>query len=83
MKYKEIACKYLKVKVLVTQTCPTLAVDPPGSSICRNLQVRILEWVAIPFSRGSSQPRYPSCVSCIGRQILYCLNHEGSYFLIF
>ena len=49
------------VKVLVTQSCPTLC-DPmnctlPGSSIHEILQTRILEWVAIPFSRGSSQHR--------------------------
>ena len=34
-------------------------------------QTRILEWVAVSFSRGSSQPRDPTCVSCVGRQILY------------
>ena len=31
--------------------------DPPGSSVHRILQARILEWIAFPFSRGSSQPR--------------------------
>ena len=46
---------------LVTQSCPTLF-DPmhcslSGSSIHRLFQARILEWVAISFSRGSSQPR--------------------------
>ena len=48
--------------------------NPPGSSVHGILQARILEWVAIPFSRGSSQPRDPtrvSLVSCIGRPILY------------
>ena len=35
------------------------------------IQARILEWVAIFFSRGSSQPRDRTCVSCIGRRILY------------
>ena len=43
------------------------------------LQARILEWVAISFSRGSSQPRkwnHGSCVSCIGRQVLYQLSHQ-------
>ena len=38
------------------------------------LQARILEWVAMPSSRGSSQPRdgtYVSYVSCLGRQVLY------------
>ena len=44
-------------------------------------QARILEWVAISSSRGSSQPRdrMPiSYVSCIGRQVLYHLCHLGS-----
>ena len=52
---------FLKVKVLVGQSCPTLcnSMDhsPPGSSVHRILQARILEWVAIRFSKGSSQPR--------------------------
>ena len=43
--------------VLVTQLCPTLFdCGPPGSSVHGILQARILEWVAIPISRGSSQP---------------------------
>ena len=50
-----------KVKVLVAQPCPTLCdprdCSPPGSSVHGILQARILEWVAIPFSRGPSQPR--------------------------
>ena len=49
------------VKVLVIRSCPTLC-DPmdcslPGSSIHGTLLARILEWIVIPFSRGSSQPR--------------------------
>ena len=39
------------------------------------------EWVAIPFSRGSSQPRDWTHVSCIGRQVLYWLSHQGSQVL--
>ena len=39
--------------------------SPPGSSVHGILQARILEWVAIPFSRGSSQPRDWTWVSCI------------------
>ena len=43
------------------QSCLTLGnsmgCSPPGSSVCGILQARILEWVAMPFSRGSSQPR--------------------------
>ena len=58
-----------KLQVLVAQLCPTLC-DPmdyslPGSSVHGILQARILEWVAIPFSRGSSQPRDRTWFSCI------------------
>ena len=40
----------------VTQSCPTLC-DPNDYTVHGILQARILEWVAFPFSRGSSQPR--------------------------
>ena len=58
-----------KLKVLVAQSCLTLC-DPrdgslPGSSVCGILQARILKWIAIPFSRGSSRPRDGTQVSCI------------------
>ena len=70
--------------VLVTQSCPTLChpmdCSPPGSSVLGISQARIQEWVAIPFSRGSSQcwgggsnPDLPPC-----KQILYLLRHQGS-----
>ena len=39
--------------------------SPPGSSVLGILQARILEWVAISFSGGSSRPRDRTCVSCI------------------
>ena len=45
-----------KVKVKVTQSCLTLC-DPSDCIVHGILQARILEWVAFPFSRGSSQPR--------------------------
>ena len=48
--------------------------SPPCSSVHGIFQARILEWVAISSSRGSSQPRDWTCISCvsgIGRQILY------------
>ena len=58
-----------KVKVLVTQCCPILwnptACSLPGSSVHGILWVRILEWIAIPFSRGSSWLRDQTQVSCI------------------
>ena len=44
---------------------------PPGSSVHGISQARILDWIAISFSRGSSQPRDWTCISCIGRQVLY------------
>ena len=53
----------------VAQSCPTLwdpmDCSPPGFSIHGILQARILEWVAISFSRESSQPRDGTQVSCI------------------
>ena len=45
--------------------CDPMDCNPPGSSIHGILQARILEWVAIPFSRGSSWPRDQTRVSCI------------------
>ena len=65
------------VRAELLQSCPTLC-DPtdcslPGSSVHGILQAKILEWVAIPSSRGSSQSRDRSCVSYvsfIGRWVL-------------
>jgi len=45
--------------------------DPPGSSVHRISQARILEWVAVSFSRGSSQSRDWTHVSYIERKIIY------------
>ena len=45
-----------KVKMKVAQSCPTLC-NPMDYTVRGILQARILEWVAFPFSRGSSQPR--------------------------
>ena len=60
------------------QSCPILC-NPmdhslPGSSVCGILQARILEWVAMPSSRASSQPRDQTRISyfsCIGSWVLY------------
>ena len=51
-------------KILVALSCPTLC-SPPGSSVHGILQARILEWVAIPFSRRFSLPRDQTQFSCI------------------
>ena len=51
------------------QSCPTLCdpmdCSPSGSSVYGILQARILEWVAMPYSRGSSWPRDRTSISCI------------------
>ena len=62
--------------VKVTQSCPTLC-DPMAYTVHGIFQVRILEWVSVPFSRGSSQPREGlswGLLHC--RQILYQLSHH-------
>ena len=51
--------------------CDIMDCSPPGSSVHGIFQARILEWVAISSSRGSSPPRNRTCLSCINRQILY------------
>ena len=60
------------------QSCPILCDpmdrSPAGSSVCGILQARTLEWVSMPSSRGSSQPRVWTRISyvfCIGRRVLY------------
>ena len=69
--------------VLVAQSCPTLC-DPmdcslPGSSVHGISQARILEWVAMPFSRGSS--RDGTQVSCTaGRFFTIWVSREGLFF---
>ena len=55
---------------LVSKSCPTL-LWPHGLESTRLPQARILEWIAISFSRWSSWPRDRPCVSCTGRRILY------------
>ena len=66
---------FLSHLCLVAQSCLTLC-DPmdsslPDSSVVGIFQARILEWVAISFSRGSSRPKDQTHVFYIGRQFLY------------
>ena len=51
--------------------CNSMDCSPPGSSVHGILQARILQQVAVSFSRGSSWPRDRISISCIGRWILY------------
>ena len=62
--------------------CDPMDCSPPGSSVHEIFQARILEWVAISFSRGSSQPRDWTRVSCTAgrfftdwttREAMYCV----------
>ena len=68
-------CVYIQLCiVLVNQACPTLCdpmnSGPPGVFARGILQATILEWVAIPFSRGSSQTRDQSWVSLTAGRFL-------------
>ena len=64
--FKDMTKEGLKcvVKVKVTQLCLILW-DPMDYTVHGILQARILEWVALPFSKGFSQPRGQTQVSCI------------------
>ena len=71
--------------VVAAQSCLILGdsmnCSPADSSVHGIFQARILEWVAMPSSRESSQPRDQTCISyvfCIGRWVLYHLRHQGS-----
>ena len=71
-----------KVKVFVTQLYPTLCdpmdCSPPGSSIHGILQTSMLEWVAIPFFKGSLWPRIGTRVFHITGRFFYPLSHQRS-----
>ena len=78
--FKLITVLYVNCELLcsITKLCPTLCdhidCSPPVSSVHGIFQARILEWVTISYSRGSSRPRdgtCVSCISCIGRWILH------------
>ena len=75
----------VRVRAESLHFCPTLFnpmdCGPPGSSVHGIPQARILEWVAIPFSRGSSQPNDQTPDLLHYRQILY-LSHQGGKALV-
>ena len=77
---KNITLKESEKKVLVAQSCPTLCnsmdCSPSGSSVHGILQERVLEWVAIPFSRGSSWPRDWTWISCIAGRFFNRVSHQ-------
>ena len=67
-----VACEVLEIRgcCLVARSCE-MNYSPPSSSVHGTSQARVLEWVAISFSRGSSRLRDQSHVACIGRRIIY------------
>ena len=65
--------------------CNPMGCSLPGSSVHGLLQARILEWVTIPYSRGSSWPRDRACISyisCISRQNFLPLTGKPISFII-
>ena len=58
----------MKVEVKFSKLCLTLC-DPMDYTVHGILQARILQWVAFPFSRGSSQYRDQTQVSCIAGRL--------------
>ena len=73
VKVQRIALHCMHVQSCLT-LCDPMDCSSPVSSVHGISQARILEWVSISYSTGSSRPRDRtdvSCISCIGRQILY------------
>ena len=73
-------CRHAELLQSCLTLCNPMDCSLPGSSVHGMLQARILEWVAMPSSRRSSQPRDQtrvSYVSGIGRQVLYYQRHLG------
>ena len=76
LEVRERVCMCAKLLQLCLTPCidPMDYKTPADYSVHGILQARILEWVAMPSSRGSSGPRDQtrvSCISCIGRCVLY------------
>ena len=83
-------CVCVCVCVKLLQSCLTLCnpmnYSPPNSSVHGILQARILDWVAISYSRESSPPRDQTCISYIsfiGRYALSHQHHREAHFLIY
>ena len=82
-------CVYIRAQLCLS-LCNHMGYSPPGSSVHGISQTRILEWLAVSFSRRSSWPRDWTQVSCIAGSllyfswILYQLSHQGNpfYFLL-
>ena len=81
MCFWSVPCSCANSLQLFLTHCDLMDCSPPGSSVHGIFQARILEWVAMPSSRGSSQPKDQTLcseVSYLGKQVLYYLHHLGS-----
>ena len=67
----------VKISLSCVQLCNPMDCSPPGYSVHEILQARILEWVAIPFSRESSKPRDQTWVSCIAGRFITITGSDG------
>ena len=66
-----LICTRMRAQLCLTLSDPTDC-SPPGSSVHGIFQARMLEWVAISFSEGSSRPRDRTCISCVSRTGRQC-----------
>ena len=79
---EDMACMHAKLLQSCLTLCDPMDCTPPGSSVHGIHQARLLEWVALPSFRGSSQPRdqtHTSYVSCFGRWVLFCFTTSATW----
>ena len=85
IEWRDSPCTEIKSESEVAQSCPvlcdTMNCSLWGSSVHAIFQARVLEWVAFPFSRGSSWPRDQTRVSCITDR-RFTLWATGKFFII-
>ena len=71
-----------KMIIIFKRVAVIIRINLPGSSVRGIFQARTLEWVAIPFFRGSSQPGDWTQVTCIAGRFFYHLSHWRSPILV-
>ena len=79
-----LTCLEMHVCSVLSNSCDPMDCNPPGSSLYGIFQARILEWIAIFPSRGSSWPKDRTCVSwvsCVAGRFFYHLRHWASKYL--
>ena len=74
--YMQRVCVHAQLIYLCPTLCHPMDCGPPDSSVHEILQARILGWVALPSSRGSSWPRDQTCFSCV-----FCISMVSRFFI--